>query len=56
MIQARCFCTKHGKLDFENILIKNGVPICAICSSELEFGTVRPRFDVNKSLKKKKKR
>lgn len=40
---ARCYCPKHGRLDFEDIMIKKGVPICAKCSSELNFGNVKPR-------------
>lgn len=52
-MQAKCFCKTHGKLEFEDIIIKNGAPTCAKCSTELEFGTVRPRFDVNKSMKTK---
>ena len=42
------FCPKHGKLTFDQIVIKDGRPVCNKCYSELEFGTVRPRFDVNK--------
>lgn len=54
-MKARCFCPEHGKCDFDQIAIKNGVPICVKCSKELEFGTVRPRFDVNGKQQKKKK-
>ena len=42
-MQARCFCPEHGRLDFENILIKNGTPTCAKCSRPLEYGRVMPR-------------
>jgi len=42
-MQARCFCPEHGKLEFDDIRIKNGLPICAKCSRTLEFGVVRPR-------------
>jgi hypothetical protein len=42
-MQARCFCPEHGRLGFDDILIKNGTPVCARCSKPLEFGTVRPR-------------
>lgn len=42
-MQARCFCPEHGRLGFENILIKNGIPVCAKCSKPLEFGKVMPR-------------
>jgi hypothetical protein len=42
-MKAKMFCPNHGKLSFEEIQIKNGIPICVKCSSELEFGTVRPR-------------
>lgn len=53
-MKARMFCPEHGKLSFEEIIIKNGTPICAKCSAELQFGTVRPRFDVNGKPKKKR--
>jgi len=55
-MQAKCFCKTHGKLGFEDIFIKNGAPTCVKCSAELQFGTVKPRFDVNKSVKTKKKK
>jgi hypothetical protein len=42
-MQARCFCPEHGRLDFENILIKNGIPVCAKCQAVLEYGKVMPR-------------
>jgi len=42
-MKAKMFCPNHGKLDFDEIIIKNGVPICARCSSELQFGNVKPR-------------
>jgi hypothetical protein len=42
-MKARMFCPTHGKLDFDQIQIKNGTPICCKCSAELVFGTVRPR-------------
>jgi len=63
-MRAKTICPNHGRLEIEQIVIKNGVPICGRCSSELQFGVVRPRFDVNgtassekpaKSSKKKKK-
>ena len=47
-IQAKCFCPTHGKLSLEEIVIKNGVPVCAKCSAELQFGNVRPRFNTKK--------
>jgi len=47
-IQAKCYCPTHGRLDLEEIVIKNGVPICSKCSAELQFGTVKPRFNANK--------
>lgn len=37
------FLPEHGKLGFEDILIKNGTPVCARCSKPLEFGRVMPR-------------
>jgi hypothetical protein len=55
-MQAKCFCPKHGKLDFEDIVIRNGAPTCGKCSSELQFGTVKPRFDVNRAVKPKGRR
>lgn|GEM_PF-2919643 len=42
-MMARCFCPKHGKLDFEDIYIQNGLPVCNKCKSPLEFGEVKPR-------------
>ena len=60
MMQAKTVCPTHGRLEIDQIVIKNGIPVCNRCSSELQFGTVRPRFDVNGdsasgSGKKKKK-
>jgi len=52
-MKAKMFCPNHGKLDFENIIIKNGTPTCLKCSSPLEFGTVRPRKLKGKHEKKK---
>jgi len=46
-MQAKTVCPNHGRLEIDQISIKNGVPICSKCSSELVFGVVRPRFDVN---------
>lgn len=54
-MQAKCYCPEHGKLDFDQIAIKNGAPICVKCSKELQFGIVKPRFDVNGNKKSKKK-
>jgi hypothetical protein len=42
-MKAKCFCPKHGKLSFEQIIIKNREPVCSKCSSILEFGNVKPR-------------
>jgi len=53
-MKAKMFCPEHGKLSFENIIIKNGNPSCGKCSAELQFGTVKPRFDVNGKPKGKK--
>lgn len=53
-MQARCFCPNHGKLEFDEVMIKNGNPMCCKCSAELQFGTVKPRFDVNGKTKNKK--
>ena len=46
-MQAKTVCINHGRLEIDLISIKNGVPICSKCSKELQFGTVKPRFDVN---------
>lgn len=60
-MQAKTFCPNHGRLEIDQISIKNGLPICNRCASPLEFGMVRPRFDVNgtavskNSAKKNKK-
>lgn len=59
-MQAKTFCPNHGRLEIDQISIKNGQPICNRCASHLEFGMVRPRFDVNgnsvsKKTEKKKK-
>jgi len=54
-MQARCFCPKHGKLDFDNIIIQGGLPTCKKCRSTLEFGKVVPRR-VEKAPKKKKRK
>ncbi|MEM5836525.1 MAG: hypothetical protein QW451_01145 [Candidatus Aenigmatarchaeota archaeon] len=45
VIQARCFCPTHGKLSLKEIIIKNGVPVCSKCLSELQFGNIRVRFN-----------
>jgi len=37
------FCPTHGKLNFDKIVIKKGIPICAKCHAELKFGEVKPR-------------
>lgn len=42
-MQARMFCPTHGKLDFDDVIIKNGKPVCRKCRSVLEFGNVRPK-------------
>jgi len=56
-MQARCFCPEHGKLEFDDIRIKNGLPICAKCARPLEFGVVRPRpVSALKAKPKAKKR
>jgi len=60
-MQAKTVCPNHGKLEIDQIVIKNGLPICSRCASLLAFGVVRPRFDVNgtsssKNPSKKKKK
>jgi hypothetical protein len=52
-MKAKMFCPSHGKLDFSEIVIKNGTPVCLKCSSVLEFGTVRPRKLGDKNERKK---
>jgi len=47
-IKAKCYCPTHGRLDLEEIVIKNGAPVCSKCSAELQFGTVRPRLNSDK--------
>ncbi len=42
-MQARCYCQNHGRLEFDEIAIKQGLPVCIKCSSILVFGTVKPR-------------
>jgi len=57
-MQAKTVCPTHGRVEIDQIVIKNGIPACGRCSRELQFGVVRPRFDVNgvaSSGKKKKK-
>ena len=60
VMQAKTMCPNHGRLEIDQIVIKNGVPICNRCQSELQFGVVRPRFDVNgtasAAIAKKKKK
>lgn len=53
---AKCFCPKHGKLDFDDVQIVNGQPICKRCKSVLEFGKVRPRRVEKPTTKKRKAR
>jgi len=57
-MQARMFCPKHGKLSLDDVIIKNGLPICRKCQSTLEFGKVMPRRveAVKKKRRKKKKK
>lgn len=59
---ARCFCPKHGKLDFDDIHIDAGLPVCKKCKSPLEFGKVKPKrvgkppkTEQGKKAEKKKK-
>lgn len=52
---ARCFCPKHGKLEFDDIYIDHGKPICRKCRSVLEFGKIKPRY-IEKPTKKRKRR
>ncbi len=43
-MKARIFCPTHGRLDLDDVIIKNGEPICKKCSSILVFGDVKPRM------------
>jgi len=52
-MKAKMFCPTHGKLDFDEIVIKNGTPTCLRCSTALEFGTVKPRKVEVKNERKK---
>lgn len=53
-MQARIFCPKHSKLSLDDVVIKNGVPICRKCQSVLEFRKIKPRR-VEKPVKRKRK-
>lgn len=55
IMQAKIVCLKHGRLDFDDVIIKNGIPICRKCQSVLEFGKIRPR-KVEGAEKKKRRR
>jgi len=37
---SKMFCPNHGKLSFDQIVIKNNISICKKCLAELEFGEV----------------
>lgn len=52
-MKAKCYCKKHGKLKLDDIVIKNGVPVCKKCYSVLEFCNIRPRFKANGGKKAK---
>ena len=52
-MQAKIFCPTHGKLEFDEIVIKNGVPVCGKCRAELVFGNVKPRKLETKRKKEK---
>lgn len=53
-MEARIFCPQHGKLELDDVVIKNGVPICRKCMSVLEFGKIRPRPVEMKPVEKRK--
>ncbi len=55
-MKAKCYCPKHGRLKFDNIMIRDGLPTCKKCKSVLEFGDVKPRKieTIKKNAKKKK--
>jgi len=43
VMKAKCYCAKHGKLSLDEIIIRNGSPVCSKCLSVLEFADVKPR-------------
>lgn len=51
MIKARIFCPTHGRLSLDDVVIKDGKPVCKKCSAVLVYGEVKPR-----KLEKVKKR
>jgi len=56
-MKARMFCPKHGKLSLDDVIIKNGLPICRKCQAVLEFGKVKPRrIEAAKEKKKRRKK
>lgn len=57
MIQAKIFCPTHGKLEFEDVIIKDSEPTCRKCNTKLVFGKVQPRrLEPKKAVKKRKRR
>ena len=42
-MKAKCFCSKHGKLGLEDIIIKDREPVCGKCYAPLDFTDVKPR-------------
>jgi len=53
-IKAKCECPKHGRLSFEQIVIKDHTPLCAKCHAVLKYCIVKPRFDVNGGKKSRR--
>ncbi len=53
-MKARCVCPTHGRLSLDDIIIKNGMPVCRKCFAILEFGEVKPRR--LKGIKPKRRR
>jgi hypothetical protein len=58
MIKARIFCPTHGRLSLDDVVIKDGKPVCKKCSAVLVYGEVKPRKleKVKKKVKKRKGR
>lgn len=51
-MKAKMFCPIHGKLEFDEITIKNSIPVCSKCRAELVYGNVKPRKMKIKKMKK----
>lgn len=56
IIQAKIFCPTHGKLEFDDVIIKDSAPTCRKCNTKLVFGKVQPRRLEPKKIVKRRKR